>query len=186
VALAFAEIIWPDGWELPWVGKAARDAAEALAKEYGQPFYTSKEGRVTGINERYWAALYAREIVCFMTRTKIFLPLRFRQRAMAHNYAGKNPRRYFGPDSGREPRGATVLPGNSNHAKQAQGGRVRIDGLAEKRGAFRIKGRFIHVANGVIRFGDDGDVKFGGYSPEDYPGTNRHSPSTRRQSVRAS
>jgi hypothetical protein len=32
-----------------------------MAKEYGQPFYTNKDGKVNGINERYWAALYARE-----------------------------------------------------------------------------------------------------------------------------
>ena len=41
-------------------------------------------------------------------------------------------------------------------------------GIAEKRGAFQGKERFIHVANGVVRFGDDGDVKFSGYAPEDY------------------
>ncbi len=61
VAVAFADVVWPEGWELPWVGAAARAAAEALAREYGQPFYTNKDGRVTGINERYWAGLYARE-----------------------------------------------------------------------------------------------------------------------------
>ena len=61
VAVTFAELQWPDGWDLPWVGAAARDAAEALAQEYGQPFYTNKDGKVNGINERYWAALYARE-----------------------------------------------------------------------------------------------------------------------------
>ena len=55
----------------------ARDAAEALAREYGQPFYTNKEGKVTGINERYWAALYARENrVLFDPDEKTFLPLR--------------------------------------------------------------------------------------------------------------
>ncbi len=48
VALPFADIRWPDGWELPWVGKAGEDAASALADEFGQPFYSNKEGRVTG------------------------------------------------------------------------------------------------------------------------------------------
>src|SRR6516162_2516781 len=61
VRLSFSDIKWPDGWELPWVGAAERDAVAALAKEYGQPFYTNKDGKVNGINERYWAALYARE-----------------------------------------------------------------------------------------------------------------------------
>ena len=61
VAVAFADIAWPDEWELPWVGAAARAATEALAKEFGQPFYMNNDGRVTGINERYWAGLYSRE-----------------------------------------------------------------------------------------------------------------------------
>ena len=43
-----------------------------------------------------------------------------------------------------------------------------LTGIVEKRGVFSEKQRFIHVANGVIRFGDDGDVQFGGFSPEDY------------------
>jgi P4 family phage/plasmid primase-like protien len=41
-------------------------------------------------------------------------------------------------------------------------------GIVEKRGAFRSKRRLIHVANGVIRFADDGDVQFGAFAPEDY------------------
>ena len=41
-------------------------------------------------------------------------------------------------------------------------------GIVEKRGVFATKQRFIHVANGVIRFGDDGEVEFGAFSPGDY------------------
>src|SRR5262249_28325170 len=41
-------------------------------------------------------------------------------------------------------------------------------GIVERRGAFRSKQRFIHAANGVIRFAEDGDVQFGGFAPEDY------------------
>lgn len=51
VAVPFKEVVWPDGWELPWVNKAGEDAAAALAKEYGQPFYRNKDEHVTGINE---------------------------------------------------------------------------------------------------------------------------------------
>src|SRR3974390_2448046 len=57
------------GWITPlWGGgsrrggaAAGRQAAADLVKAYGQPFYTNDKGRVTGINERYWAGLYARE-----------------------------------------------------------------------------------------------------------------------------
>ena len=70
VTVPFASIGWPADWELPWVNQAGEDAAAALAEEYGQPFYSNKDGRVTGINERYWAALYARETACSTTRTR--------------------------------------------------------------------------------------------------------------------
>src|SRR5262249_5117954 len=61
LAVEFSEIVWPEGWELPWLTAAVDQAAAELTKAYGQPFYTNKDGRVTGINERYWAGLYARE-----------------------------------------------------------------------------------------------------------------------------
>ncbi len=43
-----------------------------------------------------------------------------------------------------------------------------LKGIVEQRGVFIRKQRFIHVANGVIRFTDDGDIQFGGFSPDDY------------------
>ena len=169
VAVAFAEIIWPDGWELPWVGAAARAVTAALAKEFGQPFYTNKDGRVTGINERYWAALFARENrVLYDPDEKTF----FRY----EDYSGLwQP---ITPEKIREDISARIL----DASREAQQFTLEIQitqtklkavtgalmGIIEKRGAFRHKARFIHVANGVIRFADDGDVKFGGYAPEDY------------------
>lgn len=169
VVVKFADIRWPEGWELPWVGAPERDAAAALAKEYGQPFYTSKEGRVTGINERYWAALYARENrVIYDPDEKTFY-------------------RY-------EPESGLWQPVTAEIVREVISGRIleasresrqfsleiqitqtklkavvsALMGIVEERGAFRAKTRFIHVANGVLRLGDDGDVTFGGYSPEDY------------------
>jgi P4 family phage/plasmid primase-like protien len=169
VALPFSEINWPDGWELPWVGAAERDAKAALAKEYGQPFYTNKDGKVTGINERYWAALYARENrVLYDPDEKTF-----------YRYAAETGLwETITPESIREIISGRILEASreaqqftleiqitQNKLKAVVGA---LMGIVEKRGAFRAKDRFIHVANGVIRLGDDGDVKFGGYAPEDY------------------
>ena len=169
VALPFAEIVWPDGWELPWVGKAARDAAEALAKEYGQPFYTSKEGRVTGINERYWAALYARENrVLFDPDEKTF-----------YRYAAETGLwEIITSDSIREVISGRILEISREAGQftlEIQITQTRLNavvsalkGIVERRGAFVVKQRFIHVSNGVIRFVDDGDIQFGGFAPEDF------------------
>src|SRR5438876_904346 len=38
--IEFAEIAWPDGWDLPWI-----ESGEAKLKQlYGQPFYTNDKG----------------------------------------------------------------------------------------------------------------------------------------------
>jgi P4 family phage/plasmid primase-like protien len=55
--LAFADITWPDGWELPWT----QTGDSKLKELYGEPFYTNAKGAVTGINEPYWAGLHVAE-----------------------------------------------------------------------------------------------------------------------------
>lgn len=169
VALPFSEIVWPDGWELPWVTAAADEVAAALLKEYGQPFYTNKEGRVTGINERYWAALYARENrVLYDPDEKSF-----------YRYNEANGLwQIITSESVRETISARILEA-SRESKQfsleIQITQTKLKavvsalmGIVEKRGAFKGKEKFIHVANGVIRFADDGDIQFGGFAAEDF------------------
>ena len=57
VSLAFAELAWPETWELPW-----RNGNDAKLKQlYGEPFYTNEKGALTGINEPYWAGLHSAE-----------------------------------------------------------------------------------------------------------------------------
>ena len=169
VAVKFAEIQWPSGWELPWVGAADRLALAALAKEYGQPFYTSKEGRVTGINERYWAGLYARENrVLHDPDEKTFY--RYEPgRGLWLTITADNIRNTISERLLEVSREAN-LASLETHITQAKLKAIvgALMGLAEKREAFRAKGRFIHVANGIVRFAEDGDVTFGGFSPEDY------------------
>ena len=169
MTMAFADIVWPEGWDLPWVGAAERAAAAALEREYGRPFYTTKEGRVTGINERYWAALYARENrVLYDPDEKTF----FRYDSDSGLWLTITPEKIRDDissrilDASRQIQEFTLeIQITQNKLKSVVGA---LMGLAEKRGAFRNKGRFIHVANGVIRFVDDGDIQFTGYSPEDY------------------
>lgn len=169
VQVKFAEFHWPDGWRLPWVGEVERDAQAALAKEYGQPFYTNKDGKVTGINERYWAALYSRENrVLYDPDEKTFY--------LYNDIAGLWET--VTHENIRETISCRILE-ISREAQQftleIQITQTRLNavvsalkGIVEQRGAFKSKQRFIHVANGVIRFADDGDIQFGGFSPEDF------------------
>lgn len=169
VVLPFAEIVWPKDWELPWVGAEEKEAADELAKQYGQPFYSNKEGKVTGINERYWAALYARENrVVFDPDEKSFY---------LYN-DGNGLWETITPDCIRETISSRILE-ISREAHQfsleIQITQARLNavvsalrGIVEGRDAFKTKQRFIHVLNGVIRFSGDGDVQFGPFSPNYY------------------
>ena len=169
VTVAFGDIAWPEGWELPWVGAAGSAAYLALAKEFGLPFYTGKNEVVTGINERYWAGLYSREnLVLYDPDEKNF----YRYDA-ASGLWGK-----ITPESIREAISARILEVSRESKRltletqitqnKLKGIVGALMGMVEKRGVFLTKQRFIHVANGVIRFDEGGNVTFGGYSPEDY------------------
>ena len=169
VTVPFTEINWPEGWELPWVGAVGRGAAVELAKEYGQPFYTNKDGKVNGINERYWAALYARENrVLYDPDEKTFYlysePTGLWEAVTPENIRETISGRIL--EISREARQFTL----EIQITQARLNAVvsALKGIVERRGAFKTKQRFIHVANGVIRFADDGDIQFGEFSPEDY------------------
>jgi len=169
VTVPFADVQWPAGWELPWVGAAGREALAALAKEYGQPFYTNKEGKVTGINERYWAALYARENrVLYDPDEKTFY--RYEpESGLWQSITAESIREVISGrilEASREAQQFTLEIQITQTKLKAVVGALM--GIVEQRGAFRAKDRFIHVANGIVRLGDDGDVTFGGYAPEDY------------------
>jgi P4 family phage/plasmid primase-like protien len=169
VAVLFADVQWPAGWELPWVGAAERDAAEALAREYGQPFYTNKDGKVNGINERYWAALYARENRVLYDPDEKNFYLYCERTGLWETVTPENIRETISCrilEISREAQQFTL----EIQITQARLNAVvsALKGIVERRGAFKVKQRFIHVANGVIRFADDGDILFGGFQPDDY------------------
>lgn len=163
--IAFEEIVWPPDWERPWL----RDEADALAREYGQPFYTNKDGKVTGVNERYWAGLYARENrVLYDPDEKQF----YRYDDACGLWRTATPESIRETISGRI---LEVSRESQQFSLEIQITQTRLNaivnalkGIVERRGAFTSKQRFIHVANGVIRFAEDGDIQFGGFSPHDF------------------
>ena len=129
----------------------------------------TRRARLHGINERYWAALYARENrVLFDPDEKNF-----------YRYAAETGLwETITPESIREVISGRILE-ISREAQQftleIQITQARLNavvsalkGIVERRDAFKAKQRFIHVANGVIRFVDDGDIQFGGFAPDYY------------------
>ncbi len=169
ITLKFEEIVWPKEWQLPWVGAAAKKAIDELTVQYGQPFYTNKDGRVTNINERFWAALYSRE------NRVIYDP---DEKSFYIYNEGNGLWETITPETVRENISGRILEvSRESHqfSLEIQITQARLNavvsalkGIVEKRGAFQSKQRYIHVANGVLRFSPDGDVQFGSFSHEDY------------------
>jgi P4 family phage/plasmid primase-like protien len=169
VTVAFADIVWPLDWVLPWVLNAGQQALKNLEQAYGRPFYTNKDGKVTGINERFWAGLYSRE------NTVLFDP----DDRCFYLYHGENGLwRPITAEAIRETISSRIL--EVSRESEAWTLEIQITqtklnaivsalkGIVERRGVFRERKSFIHVGNGVIRFGNNNDVEFGAFSPEDF------------------
>ena len=168
VLLPFAEVVWPDGWELPWV-----NTGDAKLKQlYGEPFYTTDKGVLTGINEAYWAGLYAEEnellhepdersFYAYRGETGLFevesadaLRTRISARMLEAS-------RQAGVFALQQKRTARTLHSVITHLR----------GIVERRGAFAERRKMIHLANGVIVF-NGAEAELRPFSPE-YRSRNR-------------
>jgi phage/plasmid-associated DNA primase len=172
VALTFAEIVWPDDWELPWVLADGHQAAATLRKLYGEPFYTNDKGALSGINEAYWAGMHATENeVLYEPDEKVFYQYNadtglfeiesadvVRNKISSRMLEASRQANVFDLQKKRT---ATTLNNVTAHLR----------GIVERRGAFAEKRRFIHLANGVIVF-DGSDCELRPFAPE-YRSRNR-------------
>jgi putative DNA primase/helicase len=167
VEVSFTSIVWPETWELPWVNKDGDSTAVALARKYGEPFYEDEQGRVLGINERFWAALYAHENHVLYDPDEKNFYLYDPDRGLWRAVTQENIRETLGHrifEISRESNRPSLERQITQHKLKAVVS--ALTGIAEQRGAFRQKERFIHVANGVVRFCRDGDIQFGAFSPD--------------------
>ena len=162
VALPFSDIVWPAGWELPWLnGGDGR-----LRQLYGEPFYTNDKGALTGINEAYWAGLHASENeILFEKNEKAF-----------YAYAGDTG--LYGVESddairtrisGRmleASRQANVFDLQKRRtAKTLNSVISHLRGIVEQEAPFADRRKVIHLANGVIVF-NGADAELRPFSPE--------------------
>ena len=168
VALAFGDIVWPDGWDRPW----EEDAEVKLRQTFGEPFYTNDKGVITTINEAYWAGLHAAEnIVLHEPDEKTF----YRYSADTGIYEVESMDAIRSKISTRmleasrqanafdlqKKRTATTLNNVIAHLR----------GTVEQRGAFAERRKVIHLANGVMVF-TGADAELRPFSPE-YRSRNR-------------
>jgi len=139
---------------------------ETLIKQFGEPYYFNEEGFLTTINESFWAALHhAEHIELYEPDEKTF----YRYERESGLY------RPISEDALKQEISARILKVSrqvvqpalekmrSNSILNNIIGQLR--GIAEKRGCFsNKKARYVHLANGVITFGECKDTNLTGFS----------------------
>jgi P4 family phage/plasmid primase-like protien len=142
---------------------------QTLIDKYGEPYYLSKDGGVTAINQAFWASLHQTEHI------QLFEP---DERAF-YRYNPESGLYYIiSEDAIKQEITSRILDisrqqglpslerkrtnSNLNHIV------AQLKGISEKKNAFRRGNKFVHLANGVIVFKDTGEADFCSFSPDFY------------------
>lgn len=174
VELCFSEIVWPDDLELPWLSEeeAEETSDEEIDRQFGSPFVfgmsKDKEFFIKGINEPYWAGLYAHEHVMLHEPEERKFYVYDRGTGL---YNEESADRIKQEISGRL---LEVSRSGNEDAKLLASMRTdrtlnavvsQLRGISEHRHAFTERPSVVHLANGVLRLGDSG-FELLSFSPE--------------------
>jgi P4 family phage/plasmid primase-like protien len=162
VKVAFSEIVWPEGWGLPW-----RSASDAKLKQlYGEPFYTNEKGALTGINEAYWAGLHSTENeMLFEPDEKTFYGYSA-ETGLYEVESADVVRHKISNRMLEASRQANVFDLEKRRTATTLNNVVaHLRGISEKRAAFSGARKVIHLANGVIVF-NGCEAELRPFSPE--------------------
>lgn len=152
----------------PAENEKRQNADAELVRCYGQPIFFRAGGVICGLNERFFAGRFHGE------GRILFEP---GERAFYEYSPDSGLWRRVSDDHVREELSAHVLNyGRRNEIilesklTTARMGAVlqSLRGISEKREAFTRRTDFVHVGNGVIRFGDDGRVALSDFQSTDY------------------
>lgn len=178
VTIRFEEIIWPDDLRLPWLATGDElpgeddESDDPIIQRYGVPvFFTKPDSNgtcyVKGINEAYWAGLYAAEhVVLYEPDERAF----FRYDAETGVYAVISPEAikdaisYRMLEVSRQDESMRPLE-NLRTEKNLNAITSRLKGIIEHRHAFTDRPRAVHLANCMLRL-DGGDFRPEPFSPE--------------------
>lgn len=142
-------------------------AINKLIEDYGRPYFSNKEGRVTQINESFWAALHSLEhIELFVHKEGAFY--RYNSENGLYEVISEDrikqevSRRLL--EASRES-GETAL--ERKRGNQSLGNIVaQLRGICEADGAFQKEEKFVHLKNGIVVFHKSGSADFYSFSPD--------------------
>lgn len=163
VELAFDEIQWPDELVLPWASESLSTSGEKsledLRRLYGEPFYTDEQGKPRSLNENFWAGVFASENIV------LWEPL---ERAFYSYNADTGIYEEISVDLIKRRVSDRLLKASRQMncfwlQKQRTDTRLNsiaahLRGIVEERNAFAQRERRFHLANGVFRFENGGEL----------------------------
>jgi len=140
---------------------------QTLISQYGDPYYLSKDGAVTAINQSFWASLHqAEHIQLFEPDEREF----YRYDPASGLYSVISEATIKQEIAARildvsRDQGLPSLERKRNNSSQNHIV-AQLKGISEKKNAFRRDNRIVHLANGVIVFKPNGEADFCAFSPD--------------------
>jgi phage/plasmid-associated DNA primase len=159
VEIAFDEINWPNELILPWKSQPLSINLEELIRCYGEPFYRDEEGIPSAINEVFWAGLHAMEHTLLWEPEERDFYTYNPQTGIYQEESSDAIKRQISErllEASRQTKNLWLEKQRTDYRLNAITAHLR--GLVEKRGAFSQPERRIHLANGVFRFENGGQL----------------------------
>jgi hypothetical protein len=139
---------------------------KGLIEQHGQPYYLNDKGKVSALNQPFWAGLHQDEhIQLFEPDEKGF----YRYNTETGLYSVVSEDTIKGEIAGRILTASRELGVPSLERKRSNVDLTNVTALlkgqSEHRNAFHRGKKIIHLANGVVQFNDDREVNFCEFSP---------------------
>lgn len=178
VTIRFEDIQWPDDLILPWMAtydELPADGDESddpIIRRYGVPvFFTKPDSNSTcyvkGINEAYWAALYADENIVLHEpdeRTFFHYDIETGAYSVISPEVIKDVISYRMLEVSRQEASMSLLE-NQRTERNLNAITSRLKGVVEHRHAFTDRPRAVHLANCMLQL-DGGEFKPCAFAPE--------------------
>jgi putative DNA primase/helicase len=163
IELAFDEIRWPDELVLPWQNEPLAtnngQSLDELRRCYGQPYYSDENGIPRCLNESFWAGLFASEnIILWEPSERVFYAYNVETGIYVEESVDAIKRRLSDRllEASRQTNCSWLEKQRSDSRLNSIAAHLR--GIVERRDAFVQRERRIHLANGIFRFENGGQL----------------------------
>jgi hypothetical protein len=146
-------------WETEPLATRSGQSLNELRALYGEPYYTDADGNPRSLNESFWAGLFASEnIILWEPSERIFYTYKAETGIYIEESVDAIKRRLSDRllEASRQTNCCWLEKQRSDSRLNSIVAHLR--GIVEHRGAFAQTERRIHLANGVFRFDNGGEL----------------------------